>query len=271
MTGRGAPADPRLDLVADCSSCAALCCVVPAFARSADFAIDKPSGVPCPHLAEHGFGCTIHDRLPERGFPGCTVYDCFGAGQRVVQQHFGGTDWRSSPDLRAEMFAVFEVVERLHELLWYLREASARDLPAALAEEVDALHASVEGAAEEPRDVDVQRLQLRADPLLGEVSAHVRRGQDGAELRGADLAGRDLTEQDLRAANLRGALLLGADLRGQDLTDADLLGADLRATDLRGTDLREALFLTRLQVSAARTDEAARLPSWAVPRKQAPG
>lgn len=271
MTGRGAPADPRLDLVADCASCAALCCVVPAFARSADFAIDKPSGVPCPHLADEGFGCTIHDRLPERGFAGCTVYDCFGAGQRVVQQHFGGADWRSSPHLREEMFAVFEVVERLHELLWYLRESVARDLPRALADEVDALLVSVEAAADEPRDVDVQRLQLRADPLLGEVSAHVRRGQDGAELRGADLAGGDLTDQDLRAANLRGAVLIAADLRSQDLTDADVLGADLRAADLRGADLREALFLTRLQVGAARTDATTRLPTWAVPKEQAPG
>jgi uncharacterized protein YjbI with pentapeptide repeats len=271
VTGRGAPADPRLDLVADCASCAALCCVVPAFARSADFAIDKPSGVPCPNLADEGFGCTIHDRLPERGFPGCTVYDCFGAGQRVVQQHFRGSDWRSSPHLREEMFAVFEVVERLHELLWYLRETIERDLPAPLAEEVDVLLASVEAAAAEPRDVDVQRLQLRADPLLGEVSTHVRRGQDGADLRGADLAGRDLTERDLRAANLRAAVLIGADLRGRELTDADLLGADMRAGDLRGADLRDALFLTRLQVSAARTDETTRLPSWAVPVQQAPG
>ena len=57
----------------------------------------------------------------------------------MVQQHFGGSDWRSSPHLRVEMFAVFEVVERLHELLWYLRDATARDLPTPLAEEVDAL------------------------------------------------------------------------------------------------------------------------------------
>ena len=255
--------DPRLELVADCASCAALCCVVPAFARSADFAIDKPSGVPCPNLAGHGFGCTIHDVLPERGFPGCTVYDCFGAGQRVVQQHFGGQDWRSSPGLRQEMFAAFEVVERLHELLWYLAEATARSLPPVVADEVDALRTRVEAAAADPVGVEVDRLQLRADPLLGEVSGHVRRGQGGAELRGADLAGRDLTGGSLGGANLRGAVLIGADLSGQDLTDADVLGADLRAADLRGADLRAALFLTRLQVNAARTDAATLLPDWA--------
>jgi hypothetical protein len=42
-----APADlarARRDLTADCSRCVGLCCVVPAFAASADFAIDQPAG-----------------------------------------------------------------------------------------------------------------------------------------------------------------------------------------------------------------------------------
>ncbi|MDR3081083.1 MAG: pentapeptide repeat-containing protein, partial [Streptomyces sp.] len=43
------PAD-RSDLRADCSSCFALCCVALPFAASADFAIDKAAGTPCPNL-----------------------------------------------------------------------------------------------------------------------------------------------------------------------------------------------------------------------------
>ena len=31
----------------------------------------------------------MHAELRERGFPGCDVFDCFGAGQRVVQVVFG--------------------------------------------------------------------------------------------------------------------------------------------------------------------------------------
>ncbi len=119
----------RAELRADCSRCAGLCCVVPAFSASADFAIDKPSGVACPNLAapEAGdFRCSIHTDLRERGFRGCTVYDCFGAGQRVVADLFGGRDWASSPEERAAMFAAFEVVERLHELLWYLADVLER-------------------------------------------------------------------------------------------------------------------------------------------------
>ena len=84
-------------LHADCARCFALCCVAPAFAASADFAIDKPAGQPCPNLLAD-FRCGIHDHLRERGFPGCTVFDCFGAGQRVAQVSFGGVDWRRAPE-----------------------------------------------------------------------------------------------------------------------------------------------------------------------------
>ena len=260
MTGSGR--SDRSELRADCASCAGLCCVVPAFSVSTDFAIDKPSGVPCPHLASADFGCTIHDELPERGFPGCTVYDCFGAGQRVVQQHFAGREWRTSPEIRDEMFATFEVVERLHELLWYVADALGRRLPRELRSEVEGLGAAVDSAAATPQEGNVVPLQLRADALFGEVSRVVRRGR--RDLRRQDLVARDLREEEgLTDSNLRGALLLGADLRGVDLGRADLLGTDLRAADLRGADLSSALFLTRLQVRAMRTDETTLLPDWA--------
>jgi uncharacterized protein YjbI with pentapeptide repeats len=76
-------------LRADCERCFGLCCVAPAFSASADFAIDKDAGCPCPNL-QADFRCAIHDRLRQRGFAGCTVYDCFGAGQKVAQVTFGG-------------------------------------------------------------------------------------------------------------------------------------------------------------------------------------
>jgi hypothetical protein len=248
----------REDLRADCARCAGLCCVVPAFSVSSDFALDKPARTPCPHLAGD-FGCSIHTELRERGFPGCTVYDCFGAGQRVVQEQFAGRDWVSSPEVRAEMFAAFEVVERLHELLWYLDDVLARRETAPVRSELEGLRAQVEHGARHPGEVEVGRLQARADPLLGEASSLVR-GAGGAQLRGQDLVGQDLRGRDLVAASLRGALLLGADLRDQDLTDADVLGADLRGADVRGADLATTLFLTRMEVAAARGDAATTLP-----------
>ncbi len=115
----------RADLRADCASCFGLCCVVPAFAASSDFAIDKPAHTPCPNLRADS-RCGIHDHLPQKGFRGCTVYDCFGAGQRVSQVVFGGRDWRGDRGTAERMFAVFPVVRQLHELLWYLDEARSR-------------------------------------------------------------------------------------------------------------------------------------------------
>jgi hypothetical protein len=81
----------------------------------------------------------------------------------------------------------------------------------------------------------------------------------------ADLVGMRWRGVDLRGVTLRGALLLGADLRDADLRLADLLGADLRGADLSGADLSSSLFVTPMQVAAARGDATTRLPE-RVPR-----
>ncbi|MEV4759395.1 pentapeptide repeat-containing protein [Micromonospora sp. NPDC049559] len=254
------------DLRADCARCFGLCCVVPVFAASADFAVDKPAGQPCRNLRTD-FRCGIHRDLADRGFRGCTVYDCFGAGQRVAQVTFGGRDWRAAPETAGQMFAVFPVMRHLHELLWYLTEAV--DLPAArpLRAELAAARAETERLTSlGPQallelDVaahreDVNRLLLRASEL-----ARAGAGSRRTEHRGADLIGANLRGADLRGANLRGAYLIGADLRGADLRGADLIGADLRGADLRGADLRDSIFLIQSQLDAARGDAATRLPA----------
>ncbi len=103
-------------LRADCASCFGLCCVALPFAASADFAVDKPAGQPCGNL-QADFRCGIHQRLRQEGFSGCTVYDCFGAGQKVSQVTYEGRDWRRHPETAQQMFEVFPVMRQLHELL----------------------------------------------------------------------------------------------------------------------------------------------------------
>jgi hypothetical protein len=258
--------DERSHLRADCSRCAALCCVGPAFAASADFAIDKPAGTPCPNLRPDD-RCGIHDRLRDRGFPGCTVFDCFGAGQRIVQETFGGRSWRESPELAGEQFAVLPVMRQLHEILWYLTEAAELPAAAPLRAEVTAARERTDrlaaGSAEELTALDVGGFRGEVGELLQRVSELVRAGvpKPARDHRGADLMGKDLRGARLRGASLRGAYLIGADLRGADLRTADLLGADLRAADVRGTDLGECLFLTQPQVEAAIGDAATRIPA----------
>ncbi len=223
---------PGRELRADCSRCVALCCVAPAFQKSAEFAITKPAGVACPHLAD-GDRCQIHADLRGRGFAGCAAYDCFGAGQRV------SAGVQRSPQL----FAVFGIVRQLHELLWYLEEA--RDLAAGTP-----LGAQLEGA------------WSRVDALAGGDQQAVLEIDPDAErdrvrpflLQAVDLAG-------VRGADYRGADLIGADLRGADLRGAIMIGADLRGAQLAGADLSTAVYLTQNQVGAAQGDAATRIPA----------
>ncbi|MGW0927611.1 pentapeptide repeat-containing protein [Streptomyces sp. NPDC002644] len=255
----------REELRADCANCFGLCCVALPFARSADFAADKPAGRPCGNLRED-FRCGIHARLRDSGYQGCTVFDCHGAGQKVSQVTFGGADWRRSPETARSMFAVFPVMRQLHELLQYVTEALDlaparpvhRELRRALAR-VDGL---TRGNAESIVALDVDALRGEVNPLLLRASELSRAKVPGRRRnhRGADLVGARLAGADLRGASLRGALLIAADLGGADLRDADLIGADLRDANLCGADLTGALFVTQAQLNAARGDGSTRVP-----------
>ncbi|MER6805966.1 MULTISPECIES: pentapeptide repeat-containing protein [Streptomyces] len=255
---------------ADCANCFGLCCVALSFARSADFAVSKPAGQPCSNL-QQDFRCGIHTQLRDEGYPGCTVFDCFGAGQKVSQVTFGGTDWRQAPRTARSMFEVFPVMRQLHELLWYATEALDLAPARPVHEELRTALAHLDGLtradAESIVQLDVNALRGEVNTLLLRASELVRARVPGRRKnhRGADLIGAKLSGADLRGASLRGALLVAADLGGADLRDADLIGADLRDADLRGADLRGAdltgaLFLTQAQLNAARGDAATVLP-----------
>lgn len=257
----GSPTGP-IPLVDDCSRCAALCCVGLALARSHDFALDKPAGLPCPNLADD-LRCGIHDHLRGRGFPGCVTYTCFGAGPRVTAA-FSPADWRTDPAVGGSMFTALPRVRLLHELLWYLRAALAEPIDEEVRSALRAAQERTEGLARRhPADleaVDLDAHRGSANQALRAASEQLRGPRPGPDLRGADLIGASRIGADLRRANLRGAMLTGADLRGAQLARADLTGADLRGADLRGADLRTALFLTPSQLRSARVDAATRLP-----------
>jgi hypothetical protein len=228
-------------LRADCARCLALCCVAPAFQRSADFAIDKPPGVACPNLRDDD-RCGIHADLRERGFAGCAAYDCFGAGQRVS----------AGAARDAELFARFAVVRQLHELLWYLDEA----LELEPSDDLQQCRVRIDGLAAEPLQADPVAERDVVAPLLRRAAA-----PSGTSLRGADRVGADLRGADLRGADLSGALLLGTDLRDADLREAMVLGADLRGARLDGADLSTAIYLTQNQAGGTQGDAATRIPA----------
>ena len=260
-------ADTAPSLVADCANCFGLCCVALRLDESADFPVDKPAGKPCHNLQED-FGCGIHSRLRTSGWKGCTVFDCFGAGQQLSQVTFGGVSWRDAPETASSMYAALPVMRQLHEMLFYLRDARGISADAALAAVYDEVVAHTGGSADQLNALDITVVRARVAPLLREASAAYRRAARHHVTNaiphrvhpGADLIAVDLRGMDLRTADLRNAYLIGADLSGCDLRNVDFLGADLRDADLRGSDLRGAIFLIQPQLNAANGDAVTQVP-----------
>jgi hypothetical protein len=247
---------PGPELVADCSRCFGLCCVLLPFRREGGFGIDKDSGTPCHHL-DGNDRCGIHDRLRESGWPGCATFDCFGAGQHVSQVTYGGVSWRDSDDL-GEMAAVLSVVRQLHEMLAHLTEVARRAPQAAAQQVYDEVLALTRTDPVTLLTADLDELRSRVGRALREASVRLH-GE--ARPMPADLAGADLRGADLVRADLRGALLIRADLRGADLATADLLGADLRDADVRGARLDGAWFLSQGQLNATTGDASTTVPA----------
>lgn len=260
-------------LRADCENCFGLCCVALPYAKSADFALDKDGGTPCSNL-QSDYRCSIHENLRAKGYRGCTVYECFGAGQKVSQLTYDGNDWRDNPASAKEMFEVFPNMQQLHEMLCYLYEALNledakpihRDLQAAFEETEYLTQQSPEAIMNlnlPAHRATVNELLLRTSEL---VRAKVSNKKNGNRMkqykigRGSDLIGAKLRGADLRGTNLRGALFIATDLREADMRVTDLIGADFRDADLRGADLTGSFFITQAQVNSAKGDMKTKLP-----------
>jgi len=166
-------------LRADCSRCAALCCVALHMERSAWLGLSKPAGEPCPHLgAEHG--CSIHAQRGALGFAGCVNYDCLGAGQRVTQL-FAGRSWRAEPALLAPMLEAFFLMRGVHELLELLDVARRLPLSREQRREWRALRGTLAPAGGVGL-AELEQLQLGA--IRARLTAFLRRLQPLAS--GAD-------------------------------------------------------------------------------------
>ncbi|PSL41070.1 uncharacterized protein YjbI with pentapeptide repeats [Planomicrobium soli] len=258
---------------ADCTKCFGLCCVALPFAESADFAFTKLAGTPCHNLQEN-FLCAIHEELREKGFRGCTVYECFGAGQKVSQITYNGIDWRNNPLSAAEMFQVLPIMQQLHEMLYYLAEALAlKDTTPIHSQLQEAFNETERHTLLEPqvllafdipahRDI-VNSLLLEASRLVrSTASLSLPKQQKRAKTPAikSDMISAKLKGANLCGANLRGVFLIAADLRGADMRKTDMIGADLRDANLHGADFSDSLFLTQAQVNSANGDGQTKLP-----------
>jgi hypothetical protein len=263
----------RKSLTADCSQCFGLCCTALNIIASSDFPINKPAGGPCGNL-QSDYGCKIHSSLREKGFNGCTVFDCLGAGQVVSQITFKGQSWRDDPEIGARMFKVFPIMEQIHEMIAYTAEALSYELPPALSEKLGVQLHELQSLTKRNTDqllsLDIVMYRFPLNELLSETSNYIR-GRLIPKISGtkkvedynherADWIGKQLSGQDLQAVNLRGAYLIATDMRNADLRAVDFIGADLRDADLSGANLSTGMFLTQMQINSAKGDEKTLMP-----------
>jgi len=125
-----------------------------AFDKGQDFALDKPAGVPCPHLSRHR--CRIHEQLESKGFPGCLRYECAGAGQRT-RALFGGQSWQDDPGLLPRQMDTFRHLRAIHRAIELLVVAQTL----ALSPENDARRRALL-AELSPKEMTVQKARALA-------------------------------------------------------------------------------------------------------------
>ena len=161
--------DYRQLLRGDCARCQGLCCVSLPFDRSEWFSFDKAADEPCPYL-QPADRCALHARLVEAGHTGCVSYDCYGAGQRVVQELYPGRSWRSDSRVARAMFAAFRRLRDVHELRLLLHEAKRVPMSADQVAERERLLGVLEPqagiSAETLADLDLDALHRTVHILL---------------------------------------------------------------------------------------------------------
>jgi hypothetical protein len=147
----------------DCARCSGLCCVAPPFDADQGFGFDKPAHTACKHLSAE-FRCGIHSQLVEQGFPACASFDCYGAGQFVTAQFAERGNWKSNAELAAEIFASYQRLRTLHELVAMTALALDRATTADQRTALLAMQQELEQAKSAAASLNV--MTLRKDMLL---------------------------------------------------------------------------------------------------------
>lgn len=263
----------RNNLAADCSKCFGLCCTALNIVQSSDFPMSKPANTPCANL-KSDYRCNIHTQLRDKGYKGCTVFDCLGAGQVVSQVTFNNISWRENPEARDQMLSVFPIMDQIHEMIAYAAEALSYDLPSALTDKLSKKLAELQKvttwSASKILAFDLVTYRFSLNGLITEASDSIRETAieelpEAIKLKDLDRSRvnwmeKKLNGRDFRAVDFRGAFLIAADMRNTDLRAANFIGADVRDADFSGANLSTSMFLTQMQMNSAKGDAKTVLP-----------
>lgn len=259
------------NLKIDCPNCCGICCAALYYAKSEGFPSDKPAGQPCGMLSED-FSCSIHEKLASCNLKGCMAYDCLGAGQKVTQNIYKGKDWRSTPQIKDQMFQVFLIVYQLHQMLWYLTEALTLTCAVKYKDQINILIQENEAMTrllpEEILMLSIDDYRFRVNDLLkrictlvkSQVNPKFHSDKASCSKNATDYMGKNFKKTNLDGHDFSMAFLIASNLEGCSLFGANFLGADLRDATIKNVDLRESVFLTQEQINTAIGNSQTMLP-----------
>lgn len=247
----------------DCKNCSGLCCVSLYCAKTDGFPANKEAGTPCLYL-DSDFSCTIHTKLSEKNYKGCIAYDCFGAGQRTTELCLSKGSWKTNPSHADITFQTFMIVFQLHQMLWYLIEASTLSKEILLKSAIDELIHENEEIAENLPDcasgMDLSDYRLRVNTVLKQISNTVSLSTSPNKNSNMMFLGKNFKKANLDGKDFSTSLMIAANFTGCSLKKTNFLGADIRDANFEDTDLSESIFLTQMQINAAKGNKNTKLP-----------
>lgn len=250
----------------DCNKCSGLCCVALYFTRTDGFPKDKEAGVACKNL-QSDYKCKIHSKLSQQGLKGCIAYDCFGAGQHVTRYIKSLPDWLIISKKEADViFNSYLVVLKIHQALWYLSQCLILCLPQSEKEQakllVDAGTALIEHPLEALSEFKIKFFCEKSNDYLKYICSLYQKTplSNSNNMQINNYMGKNMKRKNLVGKDFSMSLLIAANLEQANLDGANFLGADMRDTNIQNTDLSQCLFLTQIQINAARGNNRTILP-----------
>lgn len=252
----------RRELKIDCEKCSGLCCVALHCYKTDGFPANKNAGTPCSYL-ESNYSCNIHNKLIAKNYKGCVTYDCFGAGQKTTNL-FAGVTWKKDENQAANIFALFLIVFQLHQMLWYLMDARVYTKDNELLVTIDTLVIEYEKLLERPiEDIlqfNVEEYRNKVNHVLRHIIKEVVCINSSKQANYINYLGKNFKGANLDRQDFSMSLLIAANMEGCSLTHASFLGADLRDANVCNANLSESIFLTQMQVNAAKGNLNTKIP-----------
>ena len=148
-------------------------------------------------------------------------------------------------------------------MAWYLLEALSLASDETLKADIDELIMKNEQmtayTSYELIHLDMEEYKANVNKVLKQIS-------NGNAIFSSDKNSKDYFGKNFRHANLDRrdfsmAMMIAANFEGCSLKGTNFLGADIRDANIKNTDLSECIFLTQMQINAAKGNSNTKLPA----------